>query len=58
MAKMKDSVNIVRCEDITAVINPDGISSQIFIRMELLTPIREYEKLQIYDENEESFTGI
>ena len=52
MAKMKDSVNIVRCEDITAVINPDGISSRIFIRMELLTPIREYEKLQIYDENE------
>ena len=58
MAKMKDSVNIVRCEDITAVINPDGISSRIFIRMELLTPIREYEKLQIYDENEVIRLGV
>ena len=52
MARMKDSVNIVRCEDITVVMNPDGISSRIFIRMELLTPIREYEKLRFYDENE------
>ena len=58
MARMKDSPNIVRCEDITVVMNPDGISSRIFIRMELLTPIREYGKLRTYDENEVIRLGI
>ena len=58
MARMKDSANIVRCEDITVVMNPDRISSRIFIRMELLTPMREYEKLRTYDENEVIRLGL
>ena len=58
MARMKDCVNIVRCEDITVVMNPDRISSRIFIRMELLTPMREYEKLRIFDENEVIRLGL
>ena len=58
MAKMKDSANIVRCEDITVVMNPDGLSSRIFIRMELLTPMREYEKLRSYDEKEVIRLGL
>ena len=58
MARMKDCVNIVRCEDITVVMNPDRISSRSFIRMELLTPMREYEKLRIFDENEVIRLGL
>ena len=52
MARPKDCPNIVRCEDIEIVMDPDGIGSKIYIRMELLTPIREYEKLQSVKEEE------
>ena len=52
MAKLKDCPNIVRCEDIEIVMDPDEIGSTIYIRMELLTPIREYDKLQSYSEKE------
>ena len=52
MARLKDCPNIVRCEDIEIVMDPDGIGSKIYIRMELLTPIREYEKLQSFKEEE------
>ena len=52
MARLKDCPNIVRCEDIGIVMNPDGIGSKIYIRMELLTPIRKYRKLQSFNEEE------
>ena len=52
MVRLKDCRNIVRCEDIEIVMDPDGIGSKIYIRMELLTPIREYDKLQGYSEKE------
>lgn len=52
MVKLKDSQNIVRCDDISVVMRPDGISSDIYIRMELLAPMREYEKLRGYNESE------
>ena len=52
MARLKDCPNIVRCEDIQVVMDPDGIGSKIYIRMELLTPVRDYEKLQSFNEEE------
>ena len=52
MARLKDAPNIVRCEDINVVMNPDGIGCCIYIRMELLTPLRDCEKLQGFDEAE------
>ncbi len=52
MARLKDCPNIVQCDDIEIVMDPDGIGSKIYIRMELLTPIRDYEKLQSFNEEE------
>ena len=52
MARLKDCPNIIRCEDIQVVMDPDGIGSKIYIRMELLTPVRDYEKLQSFNEEE------
>lgn len=52
MVRLKDCPNIVRCEDIEIVMDPDDIGSKIYIRMELLTPIREYKKLRSFDEGE------
>ena len=52
MARLKDCPNIVRCEDIEVVMDPDGISSKTFIRMELLTPISEYDKLRSFSDKE------
>ena len=52
MIKLKDCPNIVRCEDIEIVMDPDGIGSKIYIRMELLTPMREYNKLRSFSEAE------
>ena len=52
MVRLKDCPNIVRCDDIEIVMDPDGIGSKIYIRMELLTPIRKYDKLQGFSEKE------
>ena len=52
MIKLKDCPNIVRCEDIEIVMDPDGIGSKIYIRMELLTPMREYDKMRSFNEAE------
>ena len=53
MIKLKDCPNIVRCEDIEIVMDPDGIGSKIYIRMELLTPMREYDKMRSFNEAEQ-----
>lgn len=39
MRKMSDCVNIVKCDDIRYVQHDDGIGWDIFIKMELLTPL-------------------
>lgn len=39
MRKMNDSVNIVNCEDVRYIQHEDGIGWDIFIKMELLTPL-------------------
>lgn len=39
MAKLKGHPNIVNCEDTAAVAHPDGIGWDLYIRMELLTPL-------------------
>ena len=39
MRKMSDCVNIVNCDDIRYVQHDDGIGWDIFIKMELLTPL-------------------
>ena len=52
MVRLKDCPNIVRCEDIGVVRDPNGISSKIYIRMELLTPMSEYDKLRSFSEEE------
>ena len=39
MKKMNDCVNIVNCDDIRYIQHDDGIGWDIFIKMELLTPL-------------------
>jgi len=51
MAKMKGHSNVVNCDDLRYVRHADGIGWDIFIRMELLTPLeaaltREYDEEQ------------
>lgn len=41
MAKMKGHSNIVYCDDLKYVQRPDGIGWDIYIRMELLTPLAQ-----------------
>ena len=39
MQKLEDSANVVNCKDICYIQHDDGIGWDIFIRMELLTPL-------------------
>ena len=41
MAKMKGHPNIVYCEDVRAVQHDDGVGWDIYIKMELLTPLKK-----------------
>ena len=43
MSELKGCSNIVSCEDFMAYQHEDGIGYDIFIRMELLTPLIQYE---------------
>ena len=42
MLELKGGVNIVRCDDFQTVPHKDGIGWDIFIKMELLTPLKKY----------------
>ena len=42
MLELKGGVNIVRCDDFQTVPHEDGIGWDIFIKMELLTPLKKY----------------
>lgn len=42
MMEMKGQTNIVSCEDIAVERHRDGIGWDVFIRMELLTPLTQY----------------
>ena len=42
MRELKNSANIVHCDDIRCVQHDDGIGWDIYIRMELLTPLTKY----------------
>ena len=42
MLELKGGVNIVRCDDFQTVQHEDGIGWDIFIKMELLTPLKKY----------------
>ena len=42
MAKLKGCANVVYCDDIRSVQHDDGMGWDIYIRMELLTPLLEY----------------
>ena len=42
MLELKGGVNIVRCDDFQTVPHADGIGWDIFIKMELLTPLKKY----------------
>ena len=42
MLELKGGTNIVRCDDFQTVPHEDGIGWDIFIKMELLTPLKKY----------------
>ena len=41
MKELQGQTNIVSCDDFAVVLRKDGIGGQIFIRMELLTPLQK-----------------
>lgn len=47
MADMKGHANIVYCDDLKYIQHNDGIGWDIYIKMELLTPVLEFLPLQI-----------
>lgn len=46
MAEVKGHSNIVNCYDVAVVAHKDGIGWDIYIRMELLTPLQQFLKYQ------------
>lgn len=58
MAKLKGQSNIVSYEDHMIVEHKDEIGWDIFIRMELLTPLRTYQKDKLQTEKEVIKLGI
>lgn len=53
MMDLKDVPNIVRCEDFQYIQNENKIGWTVFIRMELLTPLRSWKREQeLYEETE------
>lgn len=51
MLEMKGQSNIISCDDFTLVDNPDGIGGKIYIRMELLTPLKKMPKEMLTKED-------
>ena len=52
MKELQGQSNIVSCEDFTVVPHEDGIGGDIFIRMELLTPLQKVTKERGLSEEE------
>lgn len=50
MAEMKGHPNVVRCEDIRTVRHEDGIGWDVYIKMELLTPLLHYASADMTEE--------
>ena len=42
MQKLGENPNVVHCQDLRTIQHNDGIGWDIFIRMELLTPLKQY----------------
>lgn len=58
MAKLKGTTNIVSYEDHKVIPHEDGIGYDVFIRMELLTPLDKYVTDHPLDEAEVARLGI
>ena len=52
MKELQGQTNIVSCDDFAVVPRKDGIGGQIFIRMELLTPLQKSTKQSMLSESE------
>ena len=52
MKELQGQTNIVSCDDFAVVPRKDGIGGQIFIRMELLTPLKKATKQSMLSEKE------
>ena len=52
MKELQGQTNIVSCDDFAAIPRKDGIGGQIFIRMELLTPLQKATKQSMLSESE------
>ena len=52
MKDLQGQTNIVSCDDFAVVPRKDGIGGQIFIRMELLTPLKKATKQSMLSEKE------
>ena len=52
MKELQGQTNIVSCDDFAVVPRKDGIGGQIFIRMELLTPLQKATKQSMLSESE------
>ena len=52
MKELQGQTNIVSCDDFAVVPRKDGIGGQIFIRMELLTPLQKATKQSMLSEKE------
>ena len=52
MKDLQGQTNIVSCDDFAVVPREDGIGGQIFIRMELLTPLQKATKQSMLSESE------
>ena len=52
MKDLQGQTNIVSCDDFAVVPRKDGIGGQIFIRMELLTPLQKATKQSMLSESE------
>ena len=52
MKELQGQTNIVSCDDFAVVPRKDGIGGQIFIRMELLTPLQKVTKQSMLSEKE------
>ena len=52
MKELQGQTNIVSCDDFAVVPRKDGIGGQIFIRMELLTPLKKATMQSMLSESE------
>lgn len=58
MSKLKGESNVVSCEDYIVVPHTDGIGWDILMRMELLTPLRQFSRANPFGRDEIIKLGI